>query len=104
MDNRKNQEYTPEFKTEVVLEALKETLTCEQIAEKFGCSPSQVSEWKEFVLENASEIFEDDFEEKEERGDGEAQIEKMQKELKQMEVELEWMRGIYAKLSEKGEI
>jgi len=38
--------YTPEFKTKVVLEILSEAETVNQIVAKYGISPVVISRWK----------------------------------------------------------
>jgi transposase-like protein len=56
------------FKKKIALEALKETSTIKEIAQKFGVHPVQVQKWKKELLENAESVFEKkacSFEEKE---------------------------------------
>jgi len=38
--------FTPTFKTKVVLEALKERQTTNELAQKYDVSPQQISTWK----------------------------------------------------------
>tara|TARA_B100000609_G_scaffold36932_1_gene27551 strand:- start:12 stop:293 length:282 start_codon:yes stop_codon:yes gene_type:complete len=53
----KRRKFSRDFKTKVVLEALKERLTLSEIAEKYEVHPNQVSNWKKQFLENASSAF-----------------------------------------------
>ncbi|MCK9182421.1 MAG: transposase [Fibrobacteraceae bacterium] len=45
------------FKTKVVLEALKEAMTLNELASKFEVHPNQISQWKAQFLKNASSVF-----------------------------------------------
>lgn len=46
------------FKTKVVLEALQERETIQQIGKKYDLHPNQISTWKSKFLAEASRIFE----------------------------------------------
>ncbi|KIA82617.1 transposase, partial [Kaistella jeonii] len=47
------------FKAKVVIEALKERETLQQLALKFELHPNQISIWKQEFLQNSALIFED---------------------------------------------
>ncbi|NJO02901.1 MAG: transposase, partial [Bacteroidia bacterium] len=70
MKKRKN--YTSGFKTKVVLKALQERETIQEIGRKYEIHPNQISTWKSQFLANANSVFEkgvtktDDEKEKEE--------------------------------------
>ena len=49
--------YSPEFKTQVALEAIRESMPLAEIAKKYEITPSMVSELKEEFLAGASQIF-----------------------------------------------
>jgi len=49
--------FTSKFKTKVVLEALKERETAQDIAQKFEISPQQVNLWKREFLSQAESVF-----------------------------------------------
>lgn len=49
---------TSEFKSKVVLEALKERCGLSEIAQKYQVAPTQISTWKKEFLNNASAVFE----------------------------------------------
>jgi len=51
--------YSPEFKTKVVLEMLREELTANQIAGKHGVHRTQINQWKKAVLEGIPELLSD---------------------------------------------
>lgn len=48
---------SPEFKTKVVLKALRENCTLNELAGKYDVSPIQISQWKNEFLNKASVVF-----------------------------------------------
>jgi len=52
--------FTASFKTKVVLEALKERQTVQELAEKHKLHPNQISTWKKEFLANAEQAFKED--------------------------------------------
>jgi len=55
----KQEAYDGEFKTKVVLEALRDTMPLNELALKYDVSPDQISRWKAECLEKVSGIFSD---------------------------------------------
>ena len=53
----KRRKFTPEFKTQVVLEALKERSTIKELAQKHRIHPQQITNWKKAFLSNATQVF-----------------------------------------------
>lgn len=49
--------FTSDFKTKVVLEALKEHSTASELAQKYELHPQQISNWKKEFLSKASSVF-----------------------------------------------
>ena len=49
--------HTREFKSRVVLEAIKGRETIAVLAQKYGVHPSQIHDWKKSVLEGLPTIF-----------------------------------------------
>ena len=45
------------FKVKVVLEALKESMTLNELASKYEVQSNQISQWKKIFLENAGAAF-----------------------------------------------
>ena len=54
----KRRNFKPEFKLKVVLEALKETTSSSELAEKYKLHPQQITTWKREFLGKASTVFE----------------------------------------------
>jgi transposase InsO family protein len=53
----KRRNFTSSFKTKVVLEALKERETIQQLGVKYAVHPNQITTWKKKFLENADAAF-----------------------------------------------
>ena len=58
MVKRKRRNFTPEFKAEVVLEALTGESSQAELCRRHNLSDEQLSKWKRQLLENASTLFE----------------------------------------------
>ena len=58
MAKRKRRNFTPEFKAEVVLEALSGKSSQAELCRRHNLSEAQLSKWKRQVLENAATLFE----------------------------------------------
>ncbi len=57
MAKRKRRNFTPEFKTEVVLEALTRESSQAELCRRHNLSEDQLSKWKQQFLENAVSVF-----------------------------------------------
>ena len=58
MAKRKRRNFTPEFKAEVVLEALSGGSSQAEVCRRHNLSDEQLSKWKRQLLENAATLFE----------------------------------------------
>ena len=57
MAKRKRRTFTPEFKAEVVLEALTGASSQAELCRRHNLSDDQLSKWKRQLLENAATLF-----------------------------------------------
>ena len=57
MAKRKRRNFTPEFKAEVVLEALSGESSQAELCRRHNLSEDQLSKWKQQLLENAASVF-----------------------------------------------
>ena len=57
MAKRKRRTFTPEFKTEVVLEALRGESSQAELCRRHNLSDDQLSKWKQQFIENAAAVF-----------------------------------------------
>jgi transposase len=54
---RERRKFSNAFKTEVVLEALKDKFTLAELSEKFKLYPALITNWKNEFLSNAGSVF-----------------------------------------------
>jgi transposase len=54
---RSKRKFTSEFKSKVVLDALKERESVSALALKYELHPNQINDWKKEFLEKASAVF-----------------------------------------------
>ena len=88
----KRRKFSSKFKTKVVLEALSERSTVQELARKHEVHPNQIVKWKAQFLENAEGIF--DKEKK--NGDEKSELEKERKQLYekvgQLQIEVDFFK------------
>ena len=58
MAKRKRRTFTPEFKAEVVLEALNVETSQAELCRRHNITAAQLAQWKQQFLENAASLFE----------------------------------------------
>ena len=57
MAKRKRRNFTPEFKAQVVLEALRGESSQAELCRRHNLSEEQLSKWKQQVVENVASLF-----------------------------------------------
>lgn len=91
MSKRSRRRFGAEFKTKVILEALKERSTLEELAKKYELHPNQITSWKKEFLENASVVFE-----KSKSGlvreENEKEKEELYKQIGVQKIENDWLK------------
>jgi transposase len=91
MQKRKN--YTSGFKTKVVLEAIQERETIQEIGKKYNIHPNQISTWKTRFLSGASSVFE--------KGSGKDETEKERddlfKKVGKLQMEVDFLKKVMGK-------
>jgi transposase len=89
----KRNRYTPEFKTKVVLEVLREEQTVNEVAGKYEVSPVMISRWKAEFMERASMVFEKKSSEADKmKKEYESKQEHLEKLVGQLTVEVDWLK------------
>ena len=58
MAKRKRKRFTPEFKAEVVLEALNVKTSQAELCRRHNITAAQLAQWKQQFIENAASLFE----------------------------------------------
>lgn len=90
MTKKSRRKFTADFKAKVVLEALKERSTIEELARKYEIHPTQINTWKREAASKLSGVFEGDA-----TSDSEAhekQIEKLYAQIGQLKVENDFLK------------
>jgi transposase-like protein len=81
--------FSKEFKTKVVLEALKERTTIEELAKKYELQPSQIRLWKSQALSNFGNVFQSDSSNEKEK---QIDTEKLYAQIGQLKVENDFLK------------
>lgn len=92
MEKQTRRKFSADFKTKVVIEALKERQTIEELARKHELHPNQISMWKKEFLEKASSVFASGVEKSDERKTQEDMVEKLYSQIGQQKVEIDWLK------------
>lgn len=87
---RTRRKFNAEFKTTVVLEALKERQTLSELAAKHNIHPNQITAWKQEFLAKAANVFES--EEKSSEKDLEAENEKLYQKIGYLQVQVDFLK------------
>ena len=82
--------FTAKFKTKVVLEALKERYTTNELAQRFDIAPQQISTWKREFLNNAEDVFSKGAKSK--KSESEEKEERLLKTIGQQKVEIDFLK------------
>ena len=90
MGNIIKRQHSPEFKTQVVLEVLKEEKTIGEISAQFSIHPTQIRRWKDQALLGLKGVFTDSS--GRELLDKEKLIEELYKQIGQLKVETDWLK------------
>ena len=94
MSKRIVKEYSPEFKVKIVLEALKEEETTNQIASRYEVNPRNIQSWRKQFIDNAEIIFNKDkglIEYKKKLKEKEVETEELYKEIGRLTTRVNWM-------------
>jgi len=90
MTKRSRRKFSAEFKAKVVLEALKERSTIEDLARKYEIHPSQINTWKKEAMSNLASVF--GAEKSDAASDHEEQTDKLYAQIGQLKVENDFLK------------
>ena len=90
MSVKNRRKFSAEFKTKVVLEALKEQLSIEALAKKYDLHPTQINTWKKEFLLHASQIFKQKG--KEESKEDEGMIQALYAQIGEQKVAIDFLK------------
>jgi len=89
---KSRRKFSTSFKTKVALEAIKERMTIQEIANKFQLHPNQVSTWKRQFLDNAEAAFTSESAIKEEKQDLKSESEELYKTIGRLKIENDFLK------------
>ena len=92
--SRTKRNFTPEFKTKVVLEVIEGKTTINEIATKNSIQPNLIRNWKKEFLDKASVVFDDKREEnvKEKLAETRKEKDEYAKKVGQLTMQVDWLK------------
>ena len=90
MTKKSRRKFSADFKSKVVLEALKERNTIEELSRKYELHPTQINNWKREFLSKAVNVFSNNSEE--DTRHQEADTEKLYAQIGQLKVENDFLK------------
>ena len=84
--------FTSEFKKKVVLEALKERNTIQELAAKYEIHPQQITDWKRHFMDNSDAAFERPGSEEGKTAEQDKLIEQLYAQTGQLKVENDFLK------------
>lgn len=90
MTKKSRRKFSADFKAKVVLEALKDRSTIEELARKYELHPTQINSWKREAIANMASVFSGD--KSEGLADMEQQTEKLYAQIGQLKVENDFLK------------
>lgn len=91
MDKNIKRVHSPEFKTQVVVELLKQNETMAQICSKFSIHPTQAGRWREIALNNLKNSFNGKSMDQQLAAKDQL-VDELYKQIGQLKVELDWLK------------
>jgi transposase-like protein len=89
----KRNQYSAEFKSQVVIEVLREEGTVNEIAARHGINPILLSRWKTEFLERAADVFKKGPTEAEKELERERRhVEELERKVGQLAYEVDWLK------------
>jgi len=90
---KKRKKYTSGFKSKVVLEALQERESIQELAKRYELHPTQISTWKSQFLSSASDVFEKGVDKR----DDEKEKTELFKKVGQLQMEVDFLKKVLGK-------
>ncbi|MDC1188530.1 transposase [Flavobacteriales bacterium] len=90
---RSRRTFSASFKSKVVLEALKEQSTLQELSSKYKIHAQQITTWKSEFLENASSIFEN----KSAKDKTASEEEQLYNKISHIQVQIDFLKKVLGK-------
>jgi len=87
---KKRRQYNARFKFQVALDALQESQTINEIAQKYEVHPSQVKQWKRQLREEGMQVFETKRKETQRQQDRKET--ELYEQIGRLQMELAWLK------------
>jgi transposase len=92
MDKRIKRKFSADFKAKVVLEALRERSTIEDLARKYELHPNQIGTWKKEFLLKAASVFNSEADLSVDKKQQAATLDRLYSQIGQQKVEIDWLK------------
>ena len=92
MEKKSRRKFSADFKAKVVIEALKERNTIEEVAHKYELHPNQITTWKKAFLANASAAFASGSDLSDEKKQQEEELEKLYAQIGHQKVQIDFLK------------
>ena len=92
MEKRNRRKFSADFKAKVVIEALRERHSIEELARKYELHPNQITTWKKEFLNHASAAFATESDKSDSKKEQDAMVEKLYSQIGQLKVENDWLK------------
>lgn len=93
MQNKRNRrKFGADFKAKIVIEALRERSSIEELAKKYELHPNQITTWKKEFLANASAAFEKKGSDDSLKQERDEEVEKLYAKIGRIEVENDFLK------------
>ncbi len=92
MEKQTRRKFSADFKAKVVIEALRERNTIEELARKHELHPNQISMWKKEFIDHAAMAFSADSDLSVGQKEQEVKIEKLYSQIGQLKVENDFLK------------
>lgn len=92
MKKKSTRKFSAEFKAKVVLEALKEHSTIEELSKKYEIHPNQIHTWKKEFVNKAASVFSSGEKQMKDKKRQEDEREKLYAQIGQQKVEIDWLK------------
>jgi len=90
---KERRKFSSSFKTQVVLEAIKEQSTLQDLASKYQLHPTQITTWKREFLEKAESVF--SAEKQTEKDDSKEK--KLYSKIGELQVQVDFLKKVLGK-------